>query len=127
MDLCDRRLARRSERSDRRGVHKVRLRDHAADGNAAKRTDFVLRADRTPSGTRRLPGKLAADADGGSASERSAGDGRPRYESAGRRRNLGRRVLHYAGRRLFLGIVATTARYRYGNTRGYAEPFRIRI
>ena len=57
--LCGRQHARRPAARDRRGIYRVRQRDHLADRRDARRR-AVLRAGRAPPGSGRLSRKLAA-------------------------------------------------------------------
>ncbi len=74
---CRRRDARRPAARHRRGVHRFRLRDHAADGPPQGRRQ-LLPADRSPAGARRLSRKLAARRNVRRRACRCAGYGRPR-------------------------------------------------
>ena len=62
MGLCGRQHARRPAARDRRGIYRLRQRDHAADRRDQGRRP-VLRADRPPAGSRRLSRELAAGGD----------------------------------------------------------------
>ena len=59
LGLCGREHARRPAARHRRGIHRVRQRDHLADDCDGSR-DPVLRPDRPPAGSRRLSRELAA-------------------------------------------------------------------
>ena len=71
-----RRPGRRRPRH-RRGLHRLRLRDHPAD-RPPRRRHRVLRADRPPAGRRRLPGVLAAPPDEPQGARAKAGASPPR-------------------------------------------------
>ena len=62
LGLCRRQHARRPAARDRRGIHRLRQRDHPADRRDQGRRP-VLRADRPSPGSGRLSRKLAAGGD----------------------------------------------------------------
>ena len=110
LGLRDGRRPRRQGARHRRGLHRLRLRDHPADRARDRRTwrcaDAFLRPDRPRPGQRRLRRELAAAADersgaGACAPDRRGGDRRPRRPGPVRRRAVrqGRRGLVQRGQR----------------------------
>ena len=92
MALRLRRFARRHPRTDRRGVHPFRQRNHAADRHPEERPDAVLSADRPCAEGRRLPRELPVSRDRSRTPRRSAAHGCGRHRSAHRRRAVGRGI-----------------------------------
>ncbi len=117
--VCRKRGPRPRQPPHRRGVHRFRLRDHAAHRPGARcerrRADALLRTDRTPAGERRLRRVVAAAADVAGRAGPVTRNRRPGDDGARRPRNLRRRALRQGRRRLVLRGEPPSARHRDGD------------
>ena len=124
-----RRVARRHPRTDHRGVHPLRQRDHAADRHPEGRPDAFLPADRPC--RRRAATTARASSPPAIAPEHLA-----EAQAHGRRRHARPSTgaglwgveffLSRDNGRLLLGAVAAAARHGHGDACRYAESQRIR-